>query len=129
MHPKSHSNHAKAIIPGLREAVDSKGQRYKYHAGHRALVGPDTIIVLHGRPPLRAHQHMAQGGLPPEVTGHAANRHPGAVAHELAQMADKELPRHKSKARLPLGANMPPPAGMDGGGPPTPTGMLPPMGG
>lgn len=123
MHPKSNPRHAKAIIPGLREAVDHKGQRYKYHAGHRALVGPDTIIVLDGPPPLRAHQHIARGGLPPEVTDQAANRHPGAIAHDLANAADRELPRHK--ARLPMGATapMPPP------GPPTPQGILPPMGG
>ena len=110
-HARSNHTHAKAVIPHLREAVDAKGQRYKYHAGNRALVGPDTIIIRHGAPPLRAHQHMAQGGLPPEVMDQAANRHPGDIAAELAHVAHKELPLASAG---PKGAPMPP-APMGGG--------------
>jgi hypothetical protein len=100
-------HHARAVAPEMGHAVDSKGNRFKFGPHNPATVGPDTILILHGRPPQRAHQHYAQHGgtLPPEVMKHAANQHPGTIVQQLANAAHKELPTHnqKSKGALPMG--------------------------
>jgi hypothetical protein len=103
-------HHARAIAPDHGIAVDSKGQRYNFGAHNPASVGPDTIIILHGRPPQRAHEHYKQSGgnLPPEVMRHVApqHRHPGEIVRQLANAAHKELPTHNQKGALPMGGVM-----------------------
>jgi hypothetical protein len=107
--PKSHAapHHAKAIAPEMGHAIDSKGNRFQFGPHAPAHVGPDTIVILHGRPPMRAHQHYKESGgkLPPEVMKHVANQHPGTIVQQLANAAHKELPTHnqKSKGALPMG--------------------------